>query len=92
MPLLGFERAVTPGWERDSDQWAASQLPAVQQWLAQFKGRVQPVEAPSVVVNKKGKTVQAQHGSFDNDVAVITQTIERIRGVPPVRPIEWLDY
>jgi hypothetical protein len=92
MPLLGLERAVTPGWERDADQWAASQLPSVQQWLARFKGRVQPVEAPSVVVNKKGKTVPAQHGAFDNDVAVIAQTIERIRGAAPVQPIEWLDY
>jgi hypothetical protein len=92
MPLLGLERAVTPGWERDADQWAASQLPSVQQWLVRFKGRVQPVEAPSVVVNKKGKTVPAQHGVFDNDVAVIAQTIERIRGAAPVQPIEWLDY
>lgn len=92
MPLLGFERAVQQGWEKDSDQWAAAQLPSVQQWLAQFKGQTHPVDTPSVVVNKKGKTVQAQHGSFDNNVAVIQQTIERIRGAKIVQPIEWLDY
>jgi hypothetical protein len=51
-----------------------------------------PVPTPSVVVNKKGKTAQAQHGSFDNNVAVIEHTIERIRGVKLVAPIEWLDY
>lgn len=92
MPLLGLDRAVTPGWEMDGDQWAASQLPSVQQWQAQFKGQVVPVPTPSVVVNKKGKTAQAQHGSFDNSVAVIEQTIERIRGAKVVAPIEWLDY
>jgi hypothetical protein len=92
MPLLGFERAAVPGWESDPDQWAASQLPSVQRWQAAFKGQVQAVQTPSVVVNKKGKTVPAQHGSFDNDVALIQQTIERIRGAKIVRPIEWLDY
>jgi len=80
MPLLGFERAVVPGWERDSDQWAASQLPSVQRWQAASKGQAQAVQTPSVVVNKKGKTMPAQHGSFDNNVVVIQQ------------PIEWLDY
>ena len=92
MALLGFERAVVPGWERDTDQWAAAALPAVQAWQAAFKGRVQTVPTASVVVNRKGKTVQAQHGSFDNNVAVLTETIERIRGAPLVKPIEWLDY
>jgi hypothetical protein len=92
MPLLGFERAVVRGWERDSDQWAASQLPSVQRWQAAFKGQVQAVQTPSVVVNKKGKTIPAQYGSFDNNVALIRQTIERVRGAKIVRPIEWLDY
>jgi len=92
MPLLGFERAVKPGWETDSDQWAAAQLPALQRWQATFKGLAVPVETASVVVNKKGKTVQAQHGSFDNNVAVMQQTIERMRGTKIVQPIEWLDY
>jgi hypothetical protein len=92
MPLLGFERAVVRGWERDSDQWAASQLPSVQRWQAAFKGQVQAVQTPCVVVNKKGKTIPAQYGSFDNNVALIRQTIERVRGAKIVRPIEWLDY
>jgi hypothetical protein len=92
MPLLGLQRAVTKGWEHDADQWAAAQLPSVQAWLARFGGRVQAVASPSVVVNKKGRTVPAQHGSFDNNVAVMTQTIESIRGGKIVSPIEWLDY
>jgi hypothetical protein len=48
------------------------------------------VEA-SVRVNRNGKTQQAQHGSFDNNVEVIRQTIERISGAKIVAPIGWLD-
>jgi hypothetical protein len=92
MPLLGLQRAVTAGWEHDADQWAAAQLPSVQAWLARFQGRVQALASPSVVVNRKGQTMQAQHGSFDNNVALMTQTIEGMRGAKLVRPIEWLDY
>lgn len=92
MPLLGLERAVTPGWDHDADQWAEAQLPAVQQWLAAFKGQVLTLPTPSVVINRKGKTAQAQHGSFDNNLALITHTIERIRGAAIEHPLEWLDY
>jgi len=92
IPLLGFERAVVKGWEGNTDQWAASHLPFVKQWLAEFKGGTWPVTEASVRINKKGKTQQAQHGSFDNNIDVIAQTIERIAGAKPVKPIEWLDY
>ena len=92
MPLLGLERAVVAGFEHDSDQWAEAKLPSVQQWQAQFKGTVVPVPTSSILVNKKGKTEQAQHGSFDNNLVVIQRTIERARGAPIVKPIEWLDY
>lgn len=92
IPLLGFERAVIPGWEKSTDQWAAAHLPAVQKWLAEFKGSLWPVKDASVPINRKGKTQQAQHGSFDNNIPVIAQTIERIAGAKPVKPLEWLDY
>lgn len=91
-PLLGLERAHGAKWARDADQWASSQLPAVQQWQAQFKGTLVPVPTASILVNKKGKTEPAQHGSFDNNLVVIQHTIQRIRGAPIVEPVEWLDY
>jgi len=37
-------------------------------------------------------TTQATHGSFDNNITVLTETIERIAGKPLVSPMEWLDY
>jgi hypothetical protein len=50
------------------------------------------VSDPNVFINKKKKTAQAQHGSFDNNVEVVAETIERIAGAPMPKPIEWLDY
>jgi hypothetical protein len=38
------------------------------------------------------KTIAATHVSFDNNVEVMTQTLERIRGRALIAPIEWLDY
>lgn len=92
IPLLGLQRAVERGWENDTDQWAASHHDALRTWLTEFQGSRWPVETASVRVNRKGKTQQAQHGSFDNDIEVIGQTITRIAGAELVAPIEWLDY
>jgi hypothetical protein len=92
MPLLGFERAVVQGFETNDDQWIASEHDAVRTWQKRFKGTLVPVKEPNIAVAANGKTAQATHGSFDNSVRVITQTIERITGSRPVKPIEWLDY
>jgi hypothetical protein len=96
MPLLGFERAVDDKWATSDtqwkDQWAESQLEFVRTWQAKFKGTKDPVSDPNVFINKKKKTAQAQHGSFDNNVEVVAETIERIAGAPMPKPIEWLDY
>ena len=91
-PLLGFERALDANYADDADQWAAGELDAVREWQAKFRGTTRRVDAPSVAVNKKGKTAQARHGSFDNNVEVIAATIRRIGGRAPAKPIEWLDY
>ncbi|HXF45861.1 MAG TPA: C1 family peptidase, partial [Burkholderiaceae bacterium] len=92
MPLLGFERAVEPGYEANADQWVASEHDALREWQRRFKGTLAPVAEPNIAVAANGKTVQATHGSFDNNVRVIAATIERITGSKPVKPIEWLDY
>jgi len=92
MPLLGLERALQAEFIT-TDQWAASQLDAVREWQRRFDSHnYHPVASPSVRVNRKGRTVPATHGSFDNDIDVITATIERITGAPLPHPIEWLDY
>ncbi len=97
IPLLGFERAVETGWhggdaQWQRDQWAPEHLPYIDEWLAGFKGRRYRIDKPSVTINKRGKTAQARHGVFDNDLETVGATIERISGTPLIRPIEWLDY
>jgi pimeloyl-ACP methyl ester carboxylesterase len=92
MPLLGMERAHDPAYFND-DQWARSQLPALAHWHAAFPpANRHPVPTPYIRVNKLGKTEQATHGSFDNNIDVIADTISRLTGQAPVQPIEWLDY
>jgi hypothetical protein len=54
--------------------------------------RGHPVDARSVRTTRNGATIQATHGSFDNNVDVLGATLQRIRGAPLVKPIEWLDY
>jgi hypothetical protein len=97
IPLLGFERAVESSWhggdeQRQRDQWHALHLPHIAAWQQGFKGHLHRVDRASVTVNRKGRTIRAQHGAFDNDVATVAMTIERIAGRPLVSPIEWLDY
>ncbi|WP_439588256.1 C1 family peptidase [Hydrogenophaga sp.] len=92
MPLLGMERAHDPAYF-NKDQWAPGQLPSLKHWHTAFPvANHHPVPTPYIRVNKLGKTEQATHGSFDNNIDVITDTILRISGQPPVQPIEWLDY
>lgn len=92
MPLLGMERAHDPA-HFNAEQWARGQLPALARWHAAFPaGNRHPVPTPYIRVNKLGKTEQATHGSFDNNIDVIADTIRRISGQAPVQPIEWLDF
>ena len=47
---------------------------------------------PPPTVTGDVKSGPATHGSFDNNIAVLTETIERIAGAPLAAPMEWLDY
>jgi hypothetical protein len=96
MPLVGMQRADIHAFERDDRQWDAGELAAVQQWQSQWqgeaKGLLHVVDKRNVIVTREGAQVPATHGSFDNNIDVVTQTIERMKGAPLVRPLEWLDY
>jgi hypothetical protein len=98
MPLLGMERAITPALF-DATDWASDQLDAIRSWQQLWTPngpagvrRGIPVPTADVVVTKTGATTQATHGSFDNNIVVLTETLERIKGAPLIAPIEWLDY
>ena len=98
MPLLGLQNAITPELY-DGRQWATEQQASVaawqQLWVPGASGSAQrgfPVTARDVRITRTGATTQATHGSFDNNIDVMTATLERIRGKSLVAPMEWLDY
>lgn len=98
MPLLGLQRALDPA-HLDPRDWASEQLATVSAWQQLWSpsgGGAKPhgfaVTERDVRVTATGKTIQATHGSFDNNIHVVTQSFERIRGSPLIAPIEWLDY
>ena len=98
MPLLGMERALDPRYAKDDDQWAAEELPTIKDWLAKWQpasGQTVlgvPVASPNVRNTKAGGQIQATHGSFDNNIDALTDTLRRIKGGALVAPMEWLDY
>lgn len=103
MPLLGMERALSSkyadrGSREATDQWEPEEIAFVQQWLAQWKPNAGGDRLLTVVTEHKVRNtraqdyVQATHGSFDNNIPVLTDTLERIAGRKLVAPMEWLDY
>ncbi|RTL20964.1 MAG: peptidase C1 [Burkholderiales bacterium] len=98
-PLLGMERALIPSepaWV--ADQWAVgpNQAPNadVAAWLRLWPGGalLGRVTTPKVRTTKTGDQIAASHGSFDNNIDVMTATLVRLRGAPLVAPMEWLDF
>jgi hypothetical protein len=94
-PLLGMERALVapdPAWK--DDQWAAASYADVLAWqkLWPAGSLLNRVTTPKIRTTKAGDQISASHGSFDNNIDVITGTLERIRGSALVAPMEWLDY
>lgn len=94
-PLLGMERALVPSdpmWS--DDQWASQAQQDIQAWLKLWSAGdlLHPVVKPTVRTTKTGEQIAASHGSFDNNIDVLTCTLERIRGAALVAPMEWLDY
>lgn len=96
MPLVGMHRALLSEYAGDADQWAGDQLAEVKRWQAAWPGAAKDllrlVDRPQVAVTREGGQCKSTHGSFDNNIAALTETIERIKGSAVVAPLEWLDY
>ena len=94
-PLLGMERAlVKPDTAWVDDQWAGPANADVDAWLKLWPAGelLHRVTTPKVRTTRTGDQIAASHGSFDNNLDVLTGTLERIRGGALVAPMEWLDY
>lgn len=97
MPILGLERAHLPKYASDDDQWCDTRLGEVKAWQTLWlgrngKSRTVVVTDQDVPHTRTGGRTQATHGSFDNNIAVWTATLERMSGKRLVAPMEWLDY
>jgi hypothetical protein len=90
-PLLGMATAWDP-----SKRGEFSDDPAIQRGLKAwqtFWGTVRaPREVTEAQVSNGVTRIASSHGGFDNDVAVITRTIERIAGRPLKHPVEQLVF
>jgi len=90
-PILGMANA----WDSSKrSEW--SDDPAIQRglkaWQA-FWGSVRaPRETTEAQVSNGVARIPSAHGSFDNDVDVITRTLERIAGRPLKQKVEQLVY
>ncbi|MFG6458550.1 hypothetical protein [Roseateles sp. BYS96W] len=94
-PLLGMERAlVAPDAAWKEDQWAAQTYADVLKWQKLWPAGelLHRVATPKVRTTRTGDQIAATHGSFDNNIDVLTGTLERIRGAALAAPMEWLDY
>jgi hypothetical protein len=99
-PLLGMDRALDPKYAKDSDQWNSGDLAAIQTWQARWPSidpatgnpRAGVVTRPRVQNTREGGQVRPTHGSFDNNIEVLTETMVRLKGSALIGEIEWLDY
>jgi len=93
MPLLGMEGAWSPQVDADRpDLWSPEQRVHVDKWrkLAPKTGGLTVHDSSRVDVWNGREMIRLAHGSFDNDVEVMTKTLERIRGEALATPIESL--
>jgi hypothetical protein len=93
MPLLGMEAAWHPlGADSDAKLWNASAATVAElaQWRAFAAGGAVPLQVHKDKLvrtgSAAGQTIALAHGSFDNDIDVISATLARALGVaaPPV--------
>jgi hypothetical protein len=97
IPILGLDRALDPKYVRDKDQWAEEHLPDLSEWQSAWfsssgESRTTIVSDETIPNSRTGGRTTATHGSFDNNIPVLTAAIERIRCSALVSPMEWLDY
>ena len=97
-PLLGMERALLPAFAKDEEQWEKTALASVQLWqktwgpLATKNSLLHTVTTPKVRTTRTQDQIDASHGSFDNNIEVLSETLVRIKGAPLIGEMEWLDY
>ncbi len=94
MPLLGMEAAWRSGKGIPEDVWKSSA--DITADLAQWRAFAGKSAVPRNVHDEKlvrtgtanGQSINLAHGSFDNDIDVITATLKRVLGAAPSVPVD----
>lgn len=92
-PILGLANVFEPdyrGWDGTSstgDSLRAWQQAARSAGLHK-PGRMQVLDADKVLAALPDRRIQATHGSFDNDIETINQTLVHIIGAAPQRVVD----
>jgi hypothetical protein len=94
-PILGLDRINDPsdsGWDGSSDTGEALALWRQAAEASGLAARTRRVAGPriEVALDAAGQPVLARsaHGGFDNDIEVMTRTLERITGAPLAMPVD----
>jgi len=96
-PILGMEQALRYT-EEDKGLWSPNTLSVLRKWRKSMDGvavHTLGAEEVSTAIGQDEQpiTLKAAHGSFDNDIEVITRTLLRITGrnklTHPVRDLRY---
>lgn len=90
-PVLGMAR-VWPKWNKNDDTFMQGYQDQLDAWYAASKNiqldpPVSKPEVPTLREPNKVETIDANHGSFDNNLDVVNTAIERITGSAPKMPV-----
>jgi hypothetical protein len=102
-PLAGLARCLDEGHDQpDDDLWAAQffgEVQAWRTWVAGLAAQADGTAAVEYLLAARFRPDQSRpptHGAFDNDIATLTRTLNRMLGQPPLTPlalpVEDLDY
>lgn len=90
-PILGMENIFKPdytGWDGSS---ATAEVLGNWRQAAKAAGldkRLDLLDSPKITVQMPDKQIKAGHGCFDNDVATLSRTLERITGGKLKLPVD----
>ncbi|VTU38162.1 putative chitinase [Variovorax sp. PBL-H6] len=94
-PILGMDRVNDEGdsgWDGTSDTGEALSVWRQAAKASKLEGRTRRIEGPriEVAVGADGQPLlqAATHGGFDNDISLMTRTLERITGGKLALPVE----
>lgn len=96
MPLLGLETTWDAALAEKNDAIAPEHRAEVAKWRELMSawmktGKLHIYNQPQIRTSRT-KKIPLAHGSFDNDIDIVTQTLEIIRGGSLARPIRNLVY